>query len=134
MKEYRFSIGFSLIELMIVVSIISILAALALPSYQHYAKRARFAEVITMTQAYKIAVSLALQQGFAREELKNNSHGIPAEPLPTKNLTSLTVEKGIITAIGSPLVDNASYALTPNAEGNLWTIQGSCRKMNICED
>lgn len=134
MKKNCLFMGFSLIELMIVVSIISILAALALPSYQRYVKRARYTEVIAATQVYKLAVALALQQGLPREELKNNNHGIPAEPAPTKNVASLKVDKGIITALGSALLENASYILTPNAEGTLWTIQGSCLKLGVCED
>lgn len=49
--------GFTLIELMIVVSIIGILAAIALPSYQNYTNRAKMAEVLSLTSFAKLAVT-----------------------------------------------------------------------------
>lgn len=131
-KKYPL-MGFTLIELMIVVLIIGILTSMSLPSYRRYLARARFAEVIAATEPYKIAVSLALQQGYPLTDLKNNITGIPEKPLPTKNMAELKVENGIITAIGSALVKNASYILTPNEDGSRWTITGTCITAGICE-
>lgn len=125
--------GFSLIELMIVVAIIGILSIIAVPSYQGYAKRARFAEVISATYPFKIAIALALQQGDTLADLSNNAHGIPTSPAPTKNLSSIIVESGTITATGTSLVDNSTYILKPNVDGSLWQIEGSCLITGWCE-
>ena len=125
--------GFSLIELMIVVAIIGILAVMAIPSYQTYTERARFAEIISATHHFKIAIALALQQGIPPTELTNNKYGIPAEPKSTKNLANLKVENGIITATGTALVHNVTYILKPNDDGTMWTITGSCIKAGLCD-
>lgn len=132
MVKTTHSSGFSLIELMIVIAIIGILAVIALPSYQSYTQRARFSEVISATELFKMAVSLALQQGTALTELINGAHGIPPEPKSTKNLATVKVEKGVITATGTDLLNNTTYVLKPNADGNSWIIGGTCLKNGMC--
>jgi len=118
--------------LMIVVAIIGILAMIAIPSYQTYTQRARFAEVISASDVFKTAVSLALQQGTSLAELANGVHGIPPEPKATKNLASIKVENGVITATGTELVGNASFILKPSSDGSTWSVSGTCIKAGLC--
>lgn len=126
------SSGFSLIELMIAISIIGILTAIAIPSYQHYTQRARFVEVINAAEVFKTAVALALQEGAISSDLNTGMNGIPAEPTPTKNLASINVTNGIISATGTEFVANATYILTPNDDGTMWSVSGSCLQNGLC--
>lgn len=125
-------LGFSLIELMIVVAIIGILSVIAIPSYQTYTERARFAEIIAIADHYKTAVALALQQGITQDEITTGVYGIPKEPAATKNLANLKIENAVITATSTKMAGNATLILTPNSDGNVWTISGTCVTEGLC--
>lgn len=132
MSSNRHEAGFSLLELMIVVAIIGILSMIGMPSYQSYIQKARFTEVISSVEQFKTAVTLALQQGVSLNDLKNGSYGIPKSAAPTKNLDHILVKNGIITASGTKLVSEANYILTPNEDGTVWSVTGSCLKLGFC--
>lgn len=124
--------GFSLIELMIVVSIIGILSVIAIPSYQNYTERARFSEVVAATAPFKTAVSLALQEGDPIAEITNGADGVPLSPNSTKNLLSIKVDNGIITATATDIASGDTYILKPNSDGSEWSIDGTCVKDGLC--
>ena len=65
--------GFTLIELMIVVAIVGILAAVALPAYQNYSKKAKFSEVVAAGTAVKSAVEICYQTNGAGTDANNNN-------------------------------------------------------------
>jgi type IV pilus assembly protein PilA len=112
MQTHRSS-GFTLIELMIVVAIIAILAAIALPAYRDYAIRAKVSELLVAVSACKVSVT----------EFYQTRNGFPANQAEsgcgdqsTKFVESLTVDaSGLITAKARVGAD----AIDPIAAGNL---------------
>ncbi|TMP52625.1 prepilin-type N-terminal cleavage/methylation domain-containing protein [Pseudoalteromonas sp. S1612] len=139
--------GFTLIELMIVVAIIGILAAVALPAYQDYTLKARFAEVKTSAASVKTTMAQCLQEN-------NNiiascdsyvDLGIAA-PVANDNLASVAIAEttGVITATGTASAGGFTYTLTPPtvAAGAapsstfVFTVGGTCstqtRIPNLC--
>ncbi|EMU0094311.1 pilin [Neisseria gonorrhoeae] len=91
--------GFTLIELMIVIAIVGILAAVALPAYQDYTARAQVSEAILLAEGQKSAVTeYYLNHGEWPED--NTSAGVASSPTDIKGkyVKSVTVEKGVVTA------------------------------------
>ena len=128
--------GFTLIELMIVVAIIGILAAVAMPAYSTYTKKAKFSEVILATSAYKTAIEVSAQAGTiaALADADAGANGIPAALGASGVITSVDVVDGVITATGTAAVDSKTFTLTPNgvAAPIQWTKGGTCVAAGIC--
>ncbi|ENW1182316.1 pilin [Neisseria gonorrhoeae] len=90
--------GFTLIELMIVIAIVGILAAVALPAYQDYTARAQVSEAILLAEGQKSAVTeYYLNNGEWPEN--NTSAGVAsASDIKGKYVESVTVANGVVTA------------------------------------
>ncbi|ENW0195737.1 pilin, partial [Neisseria gonorrhoeae] len=90
--------GFTLIELMIVIAIVGILAAVALPAYQDYTARAQVSEAILLAEGQKSAVTeYYLNNGIWPEN--NGDAGVASSgEIKGKYVESVTVTNGVVTA------------------------------------
>ena len=105
--------GFTLIELMIVVAIIGILAAIALPAYQDYAKRAKVSEVILAASQCRTAVTEVYQTATVAPAANSWGCEVTTGTGPTQYVSRIATDvNGVVTVTST----------VPGATGNLTLI------------
>lgn len=128
--------GFTLIELMIVIAIIGILAAIAIPSYQNYIKKAAYSEIPLAMSSIRTAIDTCY--GIEKNLAACDTAASIGETLPTgltgKALASIAITPNTAVVTATPnaykgILATDTCVLTPAADASdrlIWTYSGAC--------
>lgn len=122
--------GFTLMELMITVAIVGIIAAIAIPSYLDYTKKAYYSEIVRVTGPYAVGVAECYHTLGSLTGCNAGTNGIPAAiAAATGGIATLDVTNGVITV--TPVATHGiesgdTYVMKPSFNNNVisWATSG----------
>ena len=133
-KAYQ--LAYTLIELMITLAIVAVLTAVALPAYQDYAEKAKFAEVLSFSDGYTTAVGVCIAQLGKKEGCNEGTNGIGSLNVTADYVDSAVINNGAIEVTATDSAGGFTSILTPTlTSGSItWAQTGTCVGVGYCTD
>ena len=138
LEEETEQAGFSLLEMLLVVALIGVIAAYAVPTYQSYMQNTRFMEVVQQTQAVRLSQAACLLQAgtdlSACDAFEELTLDAPAATANTAEV-AITGSTGVLTGTGTAAAGGFTYTLTPsfNNQNQLqYAVGGTCVAAKAC--
>lgn len=121
-------LGFSLIELMIVIALVGITTILAIPAYQNFLGRSKVSELMHMAGAYQAAITECYQTRGTFTECSSGANGIPEAESATFGTIAAVVGSVVFTTNekATPLAPGSKIALTPRVKNSASAMPWDC--------
>ena len=132
--------GFTLIELMIVVAIIGILAAVAIPAYQNYVKKAKFQDIVSSAAAVELAIATCMNENNGDATACDTAAKLGITIKDSKEAATalaVTATTAAVTATANTAAGGYTYLRTPTYTAGdtaiTWTQTGTCLAAGVCK-